>query len=120
MSTMVHFARRSLLALLAVVLAACASQLEPAQKAIGDIEGAIASSSDVAIKYAPVQLQDVMDRLAGLKSAFDKKDYAAVVAQAPAVLAAAQALGSTANAQRTTSRTARVAAPRPRASGASQ
>lgn len=75
----------------AVLLAACASQLEPARQAIANIESAIAAAPDAG-KYVPEQLASVQGQLAELKTAFDKQDYQAVLTRAPGVLKAAQDL----------------------------
>ena len=75
-----------------VALAACSNQMEPAKKAIADIEAAVAAAGPDAQQYIPDQVKKVTDQLAGLKAKFDQKDYAAVVAGAPAVLASAQGL----------------------------
>jgi hypothetical protein len=88
-------------ALLAVfVLAACGNQMEPAQKALSEIESTLAASSADAVKYAPQKVEEVNGKLAELKAAFEKKDYKAVVMGAPALLADAKALATEAAAKK--------------------
>ena len=90
------FRRYAALGLAAVLLGACGSQREPAQKALGEIEGALMATSEDAAKYAPAQLSDVRTRLAALEASFDRQDYAAVLAGAPPVLRAATDLSAAA------------------------
>ena len=74
-------------------VAGCASrQMEPARKAIADIENAVTSAGTEPAKYAPDALKDVDDQLAALKTRFEKKDYAGVLDSAPATLMAARNL----------------------------
>jgi hypothetical protein len=92
---------RHLLAVLAsVVLCACASQKEPAQTAVNTIDGAVSAVSADAAKYVPDQLADVQTKLGNLKVSLDKQDYQAVIAGAPAVSAAVQALANAASAKK--------------------
>lgn len=79
-------------ALVAVFLAGCANQMDPAKKAIADIEAVISAAGPAAGQYIPDQLQAVTSLVADLKAKFDQKDYKGVLAAAPAVLAQAQGL----------------------------
>jgi hypothetical protein len=74
-----------------LALSAC-SQMEPAKKAIADIEAAVAAAGDDAQRYVPRELTAVKDQLAALKAKFDEKDYKGVIDAAPALLARAQGL----------------------------
>jgi hypothetical protein len=80
----------------ALLLAGCANQMEPAQKAIADIEAAISAAGADASQYVPDQFNAVTGQLADLKAKFDKKDYKGVIADAPALLTAAQGLAGAA------------------------
>jgi len=80
------------LVMAAALLAGCANQMEPAKKAIVDIEAAVAAAGPDAAQYIPDQLQAVTTQIADLKMKFDQKDYKGVLAAAPALLAQAQGL----------------------------
>jgi hypothetical protein len=84
----------------ALLFAACANQMEPARKALADINVALDSVSADAKKYIPDQLTAVQSKVAELTASFDKKDYAAVVTGAPPVLAEVQGLGTAATAKK--------------------
>jgi len=92
-----HFA---LAALLVVVLAGCSAQKHSAQDSIAQIEATVSAAEPEAAKYVPEQLTEVRTELAGLREAFDRKDYAGVVSGAPAVLGAAQTLATAAAAKK--------------------
>jgi hypothetical protein len=86
--------RQAWVAFAALLLASCASQMEPAQHAISNIEAALAAAAPGAAKYVPDQLTDVRRELDDLKATFDRQEYAAVLEAAPAVLKRAQGLES--------------------------
>jgi hypothetical protein len=98
MSTPRH--RHAWIGFAALLLAACASQMEPAQRAISDIEAVLGMAASDAAKYVPDQLTDVRRELGDLKAAFDRQDYAGVLKEAPAVMARAQRLASAAVAKK--------------------
>jgi hypothetical protein len=84
----------------ALLLAACASQMEPAQRSISDIEAALSTAASDAAKYVPDQLTDVRRELGDLKATFDRQDYVGVLKAAPAVMERAHGLASAAAARK--------------------
>jgi hypothetical protein len=80
--------------LLALTLAACSGQKEPAQKYMAQIHTVVMAASGEAAKYVPEQLAEVQTQFIDLQGAFDKKDYDTVVAKAPGVLQAAEQLAT--------------------------
>jgi hypothetical protein len=94
------------LAMAALLLAGCANQMEPAKKAIADIEAAVAAAGPDAAQYIPDQLQSVTSQLSDLKMKFDQKDYKGVIAAAPALLTQAQGLAAAAASAKTAAQAA--------------
>ena len=101
MKTIQPYTRFIALVLAAFAIAGCANKMAPAQKAIADIEAAVAAAGEDATKYIPDEVQAVNDQVANLKAMFDKKDYKGVLAAAPAALTQAQGLTSAAAAKKT-------------------
>ena len=94
------FTRLVSLCFAALVLTACASQREPAQKMVNDIEAAVGAASADAAKYVPDRLNDVQTKLDDLKAAFTAQDYKGVLARGPAILNEAQGLAGAAAARK--------------------
>src|SRR5262245_23358164 len=83
---------RSLVVFAALAFAACASDKEPAEKALKAAEDAVNAALPEGLKYAPDQAKAAQDSLASLKGSFAKGDYKAVLAGAGDVSAKAKAL----------------------------
>jgi len=98
------------LVMAAVLLAGCANQMEPAKKAIADIEAAAEAAGPDAAQYIPDQLQAVTSQITDLKMKFDQKDYKAVIAAAPALLTQAQGLAAAAGTAKQAAEAARLEA----------
>ncbi len=86
------------LCLLGATLIGCSSEKEPAQLRLGEVEGAVAAASADASQYVPDRLQVVVEELNGLRAAYARKDYAAVLSESPTVLSDAQGLAAAASA----------------------
>ena len=84
----------------AVLFVACANQMEPAKNALDNINTTLNSVSVDAQKYVPDQFTQAQSKAAALSASFEKKDYAAVVAGAPAVLAEVRGLADAASAKK--------------------
>jgi hypothetical protein len=100
MQSLARVGRFAFLSLLAITIAACAGQKEPARKLLADIEATVTAASTEAAKYVPEQLMEVQTKFGELKASFDKQDYAAVIGSAPPVFAAAQTLATNAAARK--------------------
>jgi hypothetical protein len=85
---------------IAILFVACANQMEPAKNALDNINTTLNSVSADAQKYVPDQFADAQTKVAALTASFEKKDYAAVVAGAPAVLAEVDGLTGAAAAKK--------------------
>ena len=101
MKTIQSYTRFAALALVALALAGCANKMEPAKKAIADIEAAVAVAGEDATRYIPDQVQAVNDQVANLKAMFDRKDYDGVLKAAPTVQTQAQGLAAAAQTKKT-------------------
>jgi hypothetical protein len=84
----------------AILIVACANQMEPAKNDLANINSTLTAATPEAQKYVPDQLASAQSDVAKLTAAFDKKDYAAVVAGAPGVLAEVNSLASAAAAKK--------------------
>jgi len=79
----------------AFLIVACTNQMGPAAKnAIDHINVTLSAVSTDAQKYVPDQLAGVQSKVAALTESYDKKDYAAVMGGAPAVLTEVNGLAS--------------------------
>ncbi len=96
--------------LAALMLAACAGQKEPANRAVAAIEASVAALRADATKYASAELEQVEAGLASLKDQLAKEDYKGVVAAAPAVSAQVASLQQTVVAKRGEAQAAMAAA----------
>jgi hypothetical protein len=84
----------------AILFVACVNQMEPAKNALDNINTTLNSVSADAQKYVPDQFTQAQGKVAALTASFEKKDYAAVIAGAPAVLAEVRGLPDAAAAKR--------------------
>ena len=85
---------------IAILFVACANQMEPAKNALDNIQVTLNSVAADAQKYVPDQYAQAQAKVASLTASFEKKDYAAVVAGAPAVLAEINGLSGAAAAKK--------------------
>jgi hypothetical protein len=83
------------LAATALALAACANHKEPAEKAIAQVESALAEIRSDAEKYAPEELKGLDESVATLKRGFGNKRYSEVLTAQPSVASAVTALKET-------------------------
>jgi hypothetical protein len=96
--------------LAAAMLFACASQKEPAEKAVAQVEASIAALKEDASKYAASELQGVEASLGALKDKLAGGDYKSVLAEVPKLQAAVTSLQSTVSEQKANAEAAMAAA----------
>jgi HAMP domain-containing protein len=85
----------------ALLIVACTNQMGPAAKnSIDHINATLSAVATDAQKYVPDQLASVQSKVAALTDSYDKKDYAAVMGGAPAVLTEVNGLASAVAAKR--------------------
>jgi hypothetical protein len=77
------------------VLAACANQKEPAERAVVQVENSLGEFRADAEKYAADELKDVDDSLKNLKNNLAREDYRAVIRGAPSVTSGITSLKQT-------------------------
>ena len=70
----------------AILFVACTNQMEPAKNALDNINASLSAVSADAQKYVPDQFASAQSKVAAVAASYEKKDYPAVLASAPAVL----------------------------------
>jgi hypothetical protein len=84
----------------AILFVACVNQMEPAKNALDNINNTLNSVSADAQKYVPDQFAQAQSKAAALTASYEKKDYATVLARAPAVLTEVKGLSGAAAAKK--------------------
>jgi hypothetical protein len=84
----------------ALLLAGCADKMEPAKKAITEIEAVVKAVGPDVRRYVPDDLKTVKAQLATVEAKFAQKDYKGVLADAPSLLEQAKALAPAAAAKK--------------------
>ena len=84
----------------AALMVACASQKEPASKAVAEVEASINALRDDAAKFAATELQQVESALGSLKDQLTTGDYKEVLAAAPGLAGQVASLRQTVDAQK--------------------
>jgi hypothetical protein len=90
----------ALLASLLIFLTSCASDKVPAEQALKTAETAVGAVQAEAAKWVPDQAKALDASVAALRDKLAKKEYKAVLADAPAVGARAQEVAASAAAKK--------------------
>jgi diacylglycerol kinase len=85
--------------LAAVLIAGCQNQRAPAEQAVASAESALTNIRDMAMRYAPDQLQAVDAQLNSVKDGLTTGDYKGVLAAVPALNTAISNLKDTVTAK---------------------
>jgi hypothetical protein len=91
---------RSVIVLTSLALVACASDKDPAEKAIKAAEDLVNSTVTEASKYVPDQAKALQDSVKGVKDTFAKGDYKAALAGAGEISGKAKAVADAAAAKK--------------------
>jgi hypothetical protein len=83
-----------------LIVASCTNQMEPAKNALDNINATLSAVSPDAQKYIPDQVAAAQSKVAQMTASYEKKDYAAVLAAAPSVLAEVNGLAGAATAKK--------------------
>jgi hypothetical protein len=86
---------KMVVAVAAVMLAACTNQKEPAERAVAQVEASLAQFKADAEKYAAEDLRGVEESIDRLKGELANQNYKAVVMQTPSVASTVAALEDT-------------------------
>src|SRR5687768_14027080 len=78
-----------------VLMTGCASQKEPAEKAVAQVEASLAQFRDDAEKYAAEELKSTQESIDKLKAELAAQNYKAVVMQTPTVATTVASLKDT-------------------------
>jgi hypothetical protein len=76
----------------ALMIAACANQMQPAKQALDGATSAVNAAATDAAAYMPEHYKTLQSRLADLNVSFDQRQYSAVLANAPGLTADAQSV----------------------------
>ncbi len=85
--TTIRMASLALAVLLAAGLSACASQKEPAEQAVANIDQSLQAVAEKAQKYLPEEFAAASARVDGLKQSLAAEDYSGIVEAAPGIAA---------------------------------
>lgn len=95
-----HIASYLAFGVAAMLFAACSNQMQPAQQALDEVSTVVEAIPADSTQYVPEQVASLKKKLADLNASFNSKDYAGVLANAPAVLTETKAVTADAAAKK--------------------